>query len=102
MIDRPDKKEAIAFIKKEEILEDSKNPNILITCKEENCNYIIRFDEVETCQIDGNEGFTYSYVVSKDNQEMDFEVIAVTNEETGESSKTCPRTPLSANDPRKK
>jgi len=82
MIDRPDKKEAIAFIKKEEILEDSKNPNILITCKEENCNYTIRFDEVETCQIDGNEGFTYSYVVSKDNQEMDFEVISVTNEET--------------------
>ena len=82
MIDRPNKKEAIAFIKKEEIQEDSKNLNILITCKEENCNYTIRFDEVETCQIDGNEGFTYSYVVSKDNQEMDFEVIAVTNEET--------------------
>ena len=74
MTTRVDKSPAFVCIKSEEISGINKNLNALVTCKKDKCGFKIRFDAAESCQIDADKGTVYSYISTKDNDNMSFEV----------------------------
>ena len=68
--DRADKKPAIAFVKNKEI----KNSQcyILVTCRDINkCGYEIKIEENTKCKLE--EGTIYSYIITDDNKNMEFD-----------------------------
>ena len=83
MVSRVDKQPASACVKNNEIPVGSQNKlNVLVTCKQEKCGYTLSFKGVTRCQIDANKGIVYSYVISKDNQNMEFEAIGTCQDST--------------------
>ena len=70
---RVDKKPVMACVKKEEIPFGEKSLNVLVTCTK-NCDYDILFEGQDKCEIDASTGLVYSYVVTKENQKMEFDV----------------------------
>ena len=72
---RVDKKPIVACVKRDEIPYNQKNLNILVTCKKDSCGYDLLFEGQDKCQIDANTGLIYSYIVTNDNKEMEFDVL---------------------------
>ena len=72
---RVDKKPVMACVKKEEIPFGEKSLNVLVTCKSgQPCKYDLLFEGQDKCEIDASTGLVYSYVVTKENQKMEFDV----------------------------
>ncbi len=63
---------AILLLKREQFYEGSDELYVLVTCKEDNCNYNIKFEGLQSLEIDTQT--SYSYLVSTGNREMRFEV----------------------------
>ena len=78
---RNDKKPVIAFVKADEVNQNSREIYFSITCKQRGCNYLLRFEGDTTCKISTET--VYSYIVTTSTiLGMDFEVIGKANENT--------------------
>ena len=82
MTTRADKSPAIACVKSSEISGTRKNLNALVTCKRDNCGFTIRFEGAVSCQLDAEKGTVYSYIATKDNDNMSFEVKGISRVDT--------------------
>ena len=81
MATREDQLPAIACVKKKEVI--SNTLNALVTCKSKGCGFTIRFEGMNSCQIDSDKGTVYSYIAyEKNRDEMKFEVIGSSQNET--------------------
>jgi len=75
---RVDKKPVFACVKGKEIQANVKKlVYTSVTCKEEGCGFTILFEGQNRCQVDANEGAVYSYVVTNNNKEMNFEALGI-------------------------
>ena len=63
---------AVLLLKKEQFFEGSDELNVLVSCKEDKCNYNIKFEGFQSLIIDTKT--SYSYLVGSGNKEMRFEV----------------------------
>ena len=63
---------AVLLLRKEEFYEGSDELNVYVICKEDKCNYNIKFEGLQSLEIDTQT--SYSYLVSNGNKEMRFEV----------------------------
>ena len=72
IIKRTNGKPAFLFVKREQISDSNTKLFILVTCPEDICSYTLTFEGDQSAVIDINS--VYSYLVSKYNKEMVFEV----------------------------
>ena len=63
---------AFLFVKREQIFEPNNNFFLLVACPEDICSYTLTFEGDQSAVLDINS--VYSYLVSKNNKEMFFEV----------------------------
>ena len=66
------------FVRREQIDEDGEGLFALVTCEEEKCSYTVTFEGGQAAEIDVNSVF--SYVVSKENRNMKFQVMGDAHE----------------------
>ena len=73
---REDKKSVVACVKGKEI-ESQKLVYTTVTCKEKECGFNILFEGQDRCQIDASNGTIYSYAVTSNTKEMEFEAMGI-------------------------
>ena len=66
------KEPAVLYLKKEQFFPEGQELNILVTCVEETCGYTLKFEGLQSAEIDTRT--SYSYLVTNANREMRFEV----------------------------
>ena len=66
------KQPAILYLKNEQFYTDGHELHILVTCVEERCGYLLKFEGLQSAEIDTST--SYSYLVTNVNKEMRFEV----------------------------
>ena len=80
---RADKSPVIACVRKTEISGSSeKKLNVKVSCRTPECGYIIKFEGNDRCRLDAEKGSVYSYVVTSDNRDLEFEVFGKSKLET--------------------
>ena len=75
-----DGKPAILLLKKDQFYNGDDELYVNVKCKESTCNYHIKFEDSNAAEIDPNT--IYSYLVTKDNREMLFEINGEAEEES--------------------
>ena len=66
------KQPAVLYLRKEQFYADQKELHILVTCVEDRCGYTLKFEGLQSAEIDTRT--SYSYLVTSVNKEMRFEV----------------------------
>ena len=66
------KQSAVLYLKNEQFFPEGHELNILVTCVEDRCGYLLKFEGLQSAEIDTST--SYSYLVSNANKEMRFEV----------------------------
>ena len=70
------KEPAVLYLKNEQFFTDGHELHILVTCVEDRCGYLLKFEGLQSAEIDTKT--SYSYLVTNANKEMRFEVYGQT------------------------